>query len=452
MRPNPVAALYERVPMRLLRLWRGDGRAHRPGRYLKLLRASPEVIRAYQERELRRLLIHAQSSVPHYTRLFERLGIDAQERTPWEVLAVLPPLDRPTVVAKRDTLRSTAVAEQHLEQAQSGGTTGASLSFFSTREDARDKNDMAAAMQQLAGWRTGMRTAYVWGAVRDLPVQPGDGLLQRTKARLMTRWFERNLMIAANILGEDEMDQALAQLRRFRPQAVQAYPGAMDLLARHAMARGARVRIPFITLTAEGVSPEQRRRISEAFEANVTSWYGAREHGWIAAECPSQHRLHINVAGHILEVGDAGQLLVTDLRSYAMPLIRYELGDLATLTSEACPCGDPRPLIDALQGRVQDTLRLPSGALLPGIVLDPRGLTRPLRGIVETQIVQCELETLDVYYVKGPEFDEEQLDWFRELLVKRTEGEVGLRFHAVERIQREANGKLRPTICKLDVG
>ena len=287
------------------------------------------------------------------------------------------------------------------------------------------------------------------GALQDLPSKPGDAWLQRTKARFMTRWLERNLMIPANIMTDEGMDAALAQLAQFRPHAVQAYPGAMDLLARHAMARGVDLHLPFVTLTAEAITDGQRARIAQAFGAVVTGWYGAREHGWIAAECPGERRLHTNVAGHILETDAEGQLLVTDLRSDAMPMLRYVLGDVVELGAADCPCGDSRPVIKELAGRIQDVFRLPSGKILPGILLDPRGLTRPLRGLIDTQIVQERLDALDVYYVAGPAFDDEQLRWLRELLTTRTCGEVALRFERVERLQREANGKLRHTICRL---
>ncbi len=156
-----------------------------------------------------------------------------------------------------------------------------------------------------------------------------------------------------------------------------------------------------MVLTAEPTLPAQRERVGETLDAEVFTFYGARECGWIASECPEEHRLHVNTAGVHLEALDDGRLLVTDLLNPAMPLLRYEIGDRGALDLEPCPCGDERPVLARLEGREVDVFLLPSGRRVPGVLADVRGLGFESYGVLEAQFVQETLTRLDVRYVPG---------------------------------------------------
>jgi phenylacetate-coenzyme A ligase PaaK-like adenylate-forming protein len=116
----------------------------------------------------------------------------------------------------------------------------------------------------------------------------------------------------------------------------------------------------------------------ELLTAGVTanSNYSSEEVGLIGTECGKQPG-HFHVASSnviVEEVGSVdydgelyGHLLVTHLSSYAMPLIRYDLGDLGRVT-DACPCGHNGPTISRLIGRTVQSLLLPSGKRMPFVI------------------------------------------------------------------------------------
>ena len=455
MRPPPppdrVSRFVAAVPHRLLRAWRGDrhGDPRAVEAYVGALLASPDAARARQREALRTFLQEARARTRLHRERLEALGADLRIDDPFEVLAALPALDRTTLVERLDDAVSSAHERQHLHTVRTGGTTGEPSPFFLTPEDAAAKNDLAEAMRRLMGWWPGQRAAYVWSAERDMPGHHGSWA-RRTKMRLVSRWLERRLYLPGTGLDDARLDAHLEALRRFRPAWVQAYAGPMDVLARHAQARGRPCPIPHVTMTAEPSTPDQRRRIAEAFGADVTMWYGSRETAWIAAECSAAKVLHVNHVQHVLEVDDDGRLLVTDLLSGAMPLVRYAIGDRATLGTAPCGCGDPRPTIARLEGRLQDVLLLPSGTRIPGVILTRRGLSQVAPGIFETQYVQDRPDRLDVYYVPAPHFRPEHAAALLADIRGLTRGELEIVGHEVAALRREPNGKIRYCICNLD--
>jgi phenylacetate-CoA ligase len=188
--------------------------------------------------------------------------------------------------------------------------------------------------------------------------------------------------------------------------------------------------------------------VAAAFGARVLTFYGARECGWIAAECAEEGRLHLNVLGVHLEALPDGRLLVTDLVNRAMPLVRYEIGDRGVIDDDdPCPCGDPRPVLRRLDGRLTDVFRLPSGRLVPGVVADLRGY-RAGEGLLDVQLVQESPETIEVRWVPTARFVPSDLDALRARLDAWFFGEATLRFVRVGRIEPEGNGKVRWCVAR----
>jgi phenylacetate-CoA ligase len=116
-----------------------------------------------------------------------------------------------------------------------------------------------------------------------------------------------------------------------------------------------------------------REKVRADLEAEMFNFYGSIEFGRIAWECPAHQGLHVNSDHVILECvhgdqpvesGEPGASVVTTLNAFAMPFIRYRLGDICTFIEKKCGCGRSFPLIGPPQGRKLDMIRLPSGRIL----------------------------------------------------------------------------------------
>ena len=130
--------------------------------------------------------------------------------------------------------------------------------------------------------------------------------------------------------------------------------------------------------TADVLDQNSRQLIESAFDVRVTDLYGAYEFGHIAWECPQHAGYHVNTESVVLELlkdgrpaspGEAGEVVATSLNSYAMPFLRYRLGDLCSPSHRPCPCGRGLPLLELVQGRSNDAIRLPDGRVVTSHVV-----------------------------------------------------------------------------------
>jgi len=195
----------------------------------------------------------------------------------------------------------------------------------------------------------------------------------------------------------------------------------------------------------------QRGVIEEAFGQPVTNRYGCEEVSLIACECEEHRGLHLNSDSVYCEVvpdnrlsggPKAGRLLVTDLTNRAMPLIRYQVGDVVIPSERTCPCGRGLPLIESVVGREADYVLTPTGALISGISLTDHFATE-IRGASQVQIVQEKLTFLRLRMVPGEGFGPDSHQQI-ETLVRNTFGpQMRYEVELVDAIPQESSGKYR---------
>lgn len=161
---------------------------------------------------------------------------------------------------------------------------------------------------------------------------------------------------------------------------------------------------------AEPWSDETRKRIEEATGIKAYDIYGTSEiSGPLCTECHMQQGIHMwadmflieiidPATGEQVEDGERGELVVTTLNKWALPLIRYRIGDLTVKDSEPCECGRTHPRIMRILGRTDDML------IVRGINVFPSQVESVLMKIPEVashyQIVVSRKGPLDVMKVR----------------------------------------------------
>jgi phenylacetate-CoA ligase len=168
-----------------------------------------------------------------------------------------------------------------------------------------------------------------------------------------------------------DLDAQCRWLLTERPDYLLSYPSNLSALARHTLDRG--IELSFLTgvLTfGEALSDELRDELRTAWQVELTDMYSAQEMGCIALQCPDAQCYHVQSECVLVEVldgngtpcrpGETGRIVVTDLHNFEMPLVRYELGDYATV-GEPCRCGRGLPVLKSIVGRVRNMLVLPDG-------------------------------------------------------------------------------------------
>jgi phenylacetate-CoA ligase len=124
-----------------------------------------------------------------------------------------------------------------------------------------------------------------------------------------------------------------------------------------------------ISSTTETLLPMYRKLIEETFRAPMYDQYGCGETHSIAFECGEHMGLHITSEHVFVQTNndDMGELIITNLDNYAMPIIRYENGDRIKLSKDNCSCGRKLPLISQIIGRTADSIVLKDGSEVHGV-------------------------------------------------------------------------------------
>jgi phenylacetate-CoA ligase len=252
--------------------------------------------------------------------------------------------------------------------------------FYLDRDRKCSRAAATVRHNRWAGWDVGDKAALLWGAPRDRPPTNWRG-------RLRGLLLREPLWLDTGYVTESELAAFHAALHRYRPKIIQAYARSAVMFARYLQAQNLRAYRPkAIVTSAELLEPAEREVLEQVFGCPVFNRYGCREVSVIASECNAHTGLHVMAEGLYVEVetpqgpaapGEMGSILVTDLLNYAMPLIRYRIGDMGSWAAGQCPCGRTLPRLDNVAGRVTDFLvgcddRLVSGVFLATYVVAQR--------------------------------------------------------------------------------
>lgn len=204
-------------------------------------------------------------------------------------------------------------------------------------------------------------------------------------------------------------DHAAAEkAARFSPHCLTGMTSALASLVDAAAARGLALAPRLVVTTGELLTAPLRARIA-ALGSLLRDLYGSNEFNLLAWECPAgSGAYHVCDDAVVLEVvgddgrpvavGQTGEVVVTGLHSFAMPFIRYKLGDLAVRGPDRCPCGAPWSTLLAIHGRTIDTFRFAGGMTLHPWVI--HNAVRPWLGMVrQASLVQTASDRLEYLVV-----------------------------------------------------
>ena len=144
--------------------------------------------------------------------------------------------------------------------------------------------------------------------------------------------------------------------------------------------------------------------------------------------------------------GKPGRVVITDLDSYAMPLIRYDIGDIGRLSNKKCSCGIKLPLMEVVEGRKEDFIKTKTGKLVHAAYLC---YTLKDDNVHEFKMYQKALEKLHVQIVKSPTFNNDSEKMLESKLRTSLGNEVKISFEYLDRIPREPSGKLRYFVSEI---
>ncbi len=323
------------------------------GRLLRDQWRSADELLALQQRRMQRLIRHAYENHSFYRERFDRCGVGPGDIRSSEDLIRLP------VVTKEEMRLAIAASAEIPETSRwssTSGSTGTPMRFPFLPRDLSLLN---------LTWLRPLRAHGIPARARVLEITGPHNIRGRSRwYQRLGAWRKRSISIFA---GEEEW---LAALQASRPDVLWGYSGSLKLLA-HFIEKNRRpaFRPRWVVGVSDLADDEGREGIRRVFATPLIDLYGAAEAGCISWICPVCGEYHINSDHLIVEFapalpGNPRRILLTNLNSYAFPIIRYDIGDLGYPSLRAPACGRGLPLMRIVEGRSDAVIRLPSGRLL----------------------------------------------------------------------------------------
>lgn len=414
-------------------------------------------IERLQKRNLRALLRHAYETVPYYRRVFRKRGLSLSDIKSVDDLVKLPILTKEDVRKNFGDLVSRGFPTSRLFPYYSGGT-GSPIKFYITGEQLSWE---VAAEFRAYGWADymlGDRCFMIWGS-------PADLSRYRSTIRRFTKTLERIITVDGYVMSEEVLSRFAYLLRKFNPEIIRGYATSVYMMAKYLLESGIDyVRPRSVITSAETLFDFRRKTIEEAFGCPVFDYYGSREVGAIAAECEEHCGYHISAENVVMEfirdgehvaAGERGVVLVTSLRNFAMPFIRYNIEDVGRPSDEVCGCGRGLPLMSSIEGRVSEFMAVYDKRLGRVIPVRPAGpgvigmalLHVPLESY---RVIQESLDRVVIKAVKGRGYSQKHTDFLVKYVRKFLGDSITLEVEFVDYIPPLPSGKRSYFISKIN--
>jgi phenylacetate-CoA ligase len=438
----PAWAVWERTPY--LR------------QYRQLLRTqfdSPGSIRQVQWKKIDRLLDHAYRTTRFWKTRLDEAGLSPRQIRSFDDFLQVPLLTKSDLRIRRRDMVSSRYDAAGLLRRRTSGSTGVPVEVL--LDEATNQFNRACTLRsdEWSGWKLGERMAAIWGnAAVEYRGRGWRGYLRNLL-------LHRATYLDSLKLDEDALERFAAALKRRPPSLLYGHAHSLYLFATFLQARGYDDIRPRAIISAAMVLHDwERRTLEEVFQCPVTNRYGCEEVSLIACECERRQGLHVNAEGICLEVlrddgepaapGELGMIVVTDLTNMAMPILRYQIGDMGVLSDRRCACGRGLPLLERVEGRIADYVLTPQGRMVSGISLTDHFNTM-IPGVEQLQIVQEAVDRFTFRIVKDGDFGPASFNALRLLVAEHFGSEVYYECEFTDRIPQEPSGKFRFCISKV---
>lgn len=333
-------------------------------RFKKLQWINPSVLKDRQQQKLRQIITYASANVPFYQGLFREKRIDPSSIKTSEDLTKLP------IVTRKDLLKNfrkmfVPGLSGRGDLLTSSGSSGPAVSCYVDQVTIHESIATLLLFNLWASWLPGMTTLQI---MRTRP----ERISQQVYWRLMRTSFLNSLDI------RNSTAKSFANLiASANPSLIISYPSLLGMIARHTDSPPPSLR--GVVVGSETVTPNVARDIERGFARRVFNRYGLSEFGGVLMQdCVLHQGLHLNSELAVVEVLDSndeqvgeserGRLVITGLRNFVMPLIRYDVGDIGIVGGE-CACARGFPVISDIVGRTSDIVVAKNGDEISSFLL-----------------------------------------------------------------------------------
>ncbi len=414
-------------------------------RYIKLKKTqwlSPRTLQNIQEKKLRTIINYAYNNVEYYHYLFKSLSLTPNDIKNVNDLNKIPILNKSQIQNESRKLIARHIDRNRSISNTTSGSTGKPLTLFYDRNAISDIKSRKLRNYFESG-----------GHLRDKIVRftNPNRFAKNTVVQHLGFLNTKYLSVFDNV------DKHIQNLLKISPDVIEGYPSILWLIANCIENKNIQGIDPkIIHSTAEVLPLNVRKKINSVFNIEIFDQYGSMEFGTFAWECQEHNGYHMDIESIVVEFVKNGEiaspkekadLVVTGLFNLTMPLIRYAIGDAGSYKLEQCSCGRGLPLMNIIEGRIDDFIVLPSGT-----VISPRNINflENVRGISEYRIIQKTQDKILVQIIKGTEFSENTVsEAEKEIRNGCLNEDITINVEIVEKIPRDKSGKTRAVVSEL---
>lgn len=435
-----LAASGSKIGPNLKKIWEFDS-------------VSVDEIQRRSEQKLERLLLHAAEKVPYYRTLLHDCQVVVDDTVRLENFSSIPLLTKDIIRRQGKSLYADDYQHRSPFPNTSGGSTGEPVKFIQDKEYDDWNKATKIYFNAVLGKQLGDREIKFWGSDRDI-LEGTLGFKDNVINFLYNRKFFNSYQ-----LNEQHLGDLIKLNNHFKPKAYWSYMESALELANYLSGSGVDFHSPGILISTIGpLTQEVKEKIESGMGCKVYNQYGSREVGVVACQCPEQKGLHTFPWWNHIEVIDpegqpikneSGRVIVTTLHNYSMPLIRYEIGDVAVMGDNDCSCGRKTVTLDSVIGRTLGYFRKDDGTLVHSHFIVQALFFH--EWIQRFQVVQEQLNQIIIRIelkngMVGNQADLLDIEKKTKVLMGN-HCSVDIKF--VDGIERSASGKFVYTVCKI---
>ncbi|WP_152657622.1 phenylacetate--CoA ligase family protein [Oceanobacillus sp. CFH 90083] len=282
----------------------------------------------FQSQQIKRLFAEATNHTKFYQEYADRLE-----------LADFPVVNKNFIRDNQESFMSQKYQTNELFKMSTSGSTGTPFTSYQNLEKKRRVNAEAIFFNGLAGYEVGNKLIHL----RSLNI-----INQKSKLK---QFVQNERLIDIDKLDNPNIRMICKEIENLTQNSggtALSYASTYDALADYFNKNGTDIigksKINGIISTSELLYDNTRHTMMKAFACDAYSRYANMENGILGQDNPNHPNTFImNEASYYFEIlkmgsdepveqGELGRIVVTDLFNYAMPMIRYDTGDVGTFT------------------------------------------------------------------------------------------------------------------------
>lgn len=403
----------------------------------------PSELEELQVKRLRMMIKHAYDNTEFYHHKFRNAGIRPEDINTVNDLKKIP-------FTTKNELRQNSTGSMIAKGVDLGkcqviktsGSTGAPTKVVYDPQ----ANDFSKAINLRSHIENGLTLTSKWTVFGD------PHHFQKSK------WFQKfRIFNPKRISAFDPVEKQLEFFQKFKPDVIGGYASSILMLAQAIKEKGITDITPKAVIgTSELLEPSTREYIDSVFNLKMIDHFGCVELNRTAWECSEHAGYHIDVDAVVMEfisdgesaaAGERGEIVYTGLYNYAMPLIRYRIGDIGVPSDEVCPCGRGLPLMKVIEGRSNSFMQALDGRIIAPMIW---GLTmKRIPGVGQFKAIQERKDLIRILVVKDQVFTEATAGQ----IVHDVQEIMGEGMHVdvevVEEIPKDKSGKIGCAVSKV---